>query len=68
MCIVSPLKMAVLLLSVHLLLNQCLFHLHPTQMTDLPTYCPSSQLVIVLNKGDEGCAPLLVSLVTNELI
>ena len=37
---VRPLKMAVLLLSVHPLLDQRLLHLHPTHMTDLPTYVP----------------------------
>ena len=31
-------KIAVLLLSVHPLLDQGLLHLHPTHLTDLPTY------------------------------
>ena len=39
-CMVRPLQMAVLLLSVHPLLDQCLLHLSPTHMTDLPTYLP----------------------------
>ena len=46
---VRPLKMTVLLLSVHPLPNQCLLHLHPIHMTDLPANLP--QLVIVLIKG-----------------
>ena len=58
------------------LLNQCLLHLHPTHLTDLPTYLPLPQLVIVLDldqssplglsRGGEGHATLLVSLVTDE--
>ena len=48
---VGPLKVAVLLLSVHPLLDQCLLYLYPTHMTDLPTYLPLPQLVIVLIKG-----------------
>ena len=55
-CMVRPPKMAVLLLSVPPLLDQCLLHLRPT---DLPSYaqsliskglhtCPRPQLVIVL--------------------
>ena len=40
---VRPLKMGVLLLSLNPLL-----HLHPTHRTDLPTYLPLPQLVIVL--------------------
>ena len=70
--------MAVLLLSVHPLFLQCLLHLHPIHVTDLPTYLPLPQLVIVLaldqnisteiayQRAHEGCAPLLVSLVTEE--
>ena len=45
--------MAVLLLSVHPLLDQSLPHLHPTHMTDLPTYLPLPQLVIVLTFKSE---------------
>lgn len=37
MCMIRPPKMAVLLLSVHPLFNQCLLHLHPPYMTDLPS-------------------------------
>ena len=65
---IRPLKMAILLLSVHPLQDQCLLHLHTTHLTDLPTYLPQAQLVIVLMKGAgcEGHTPPLVSLVTNE--
>ena len=55
---VSPLKTAVLLLSVHPLPNRCLLHLHPTHLTDLPTYLPQAQLVIVLIKGALRGMPL----------
>ena len=37
-CTVRLPKMAILLLSAHPLLYQCLLHLHPTHMTDLRTY------------------------------
>ena len=75
---IRPPKMAVLLLSVHPLLDQCLLHLHPTHMTDLATYLPRPELVIILifrsehlhlityQRSREGRAPLLVSLVTDE--
>lgn len=33
--VIRPPKMAILLLSVHPLLNQCLLHLHPTHLTEL---------------------------------
>ena len=36
--IVRPLKIGILLLSDHFLLDQYLLHLHPTHMTDLSTY------------------------------
>ena len=36
-CMVRPLRMAVLLLSVHPLPDQCPLHLQPTHITDLPT-------------------------------
>lgn len=61
---VRLLKMAVLLFSGHPWLNQCLFHLHPTHITDLPTYL--AQLATASQRSGEGCAPLLVSLLTNE--
>ena len=48
---VRPLNMAILLLSVHPLLSQCLLHLHPMHMADLPMNLPQAQLVIVLIKG-----------------
>jgi len=59
--------MAVLLLSVHLLLDQSLLHLHPTHLTDIPTYvlqAPASECSY--QRGGEGHAPLLVSMVTNK--
>lgn len=45
--------MAVLVLSVHPLLNQPLLPLHPTRMTDLPTYLLLPQLVVVLTFKSE---------------
>ena len=39
-CKVRTLKMALLLLSVHLLLNQCLLYLHSMHLTDIPMYLP----------------------------
>ena len=48
LCLNRPPKMAVLSLSVHLLLDQHQLRLHPTHMTDLPTYLPATGLVIVL--------------------
>ena len=64
---VKPLKMAVPLLSVHPLLDQCLLHLYPTHMTDLPTYlfqAPARNCFY--QSGHEGPVPLLISLVNNE--
>ena len=43
-------EQAILLFSVHSLLDQGLLHLHPTYLTDLFTYLPQHQLAIVLNK------------------
>ena len=64
---VRPLKMAVLLLSVPPLLDQCLLHLHPTHRTHLPTYSPQAPAGdCSYQRGSEGRAPLLVSLVTDE--
>ena len=40
--------MAVLLLSVHPLLHQCLLHLRPTHLMDLPASLPLPQLVTVV--------------------
>ena len=37
---VRPLQMAALLLFAHPLMDKNLLHLHPTYMTDLPTYLP----------------------------
>ena len=59
--------MAGLLLSGHPLPDQCLLHLHPTHMTDLPMYLPQVPAGdCSYQSGGEGRAPLLVSLVTNE--
>ena len=61
------LKMAVLLLSVHLLPNQWLLHLSILHTLTFQHACPRSQLVIVLIKlAVRGLTPLLLSLVTNE--
>ena len=66
-CMVRPLKMAVLLLSVHFLPDQCLLYLYLMHMTDLPTYLPQAPANdCFYQRGDKGHAPLLVSLVTNE--
>ena len=66
-CMVRLLKMAVLLFSVHPLLHQSLLHLHPMHVTDLPTYLPQAPAGdCSYQKGGEGRALLLVSLVTNE--
>lgn len=48
LCLHRPPEMAVLLLSVHLLLDQHGLRLHPTHKIDLPTYLPATGLVIVL--------------------
>ena len=64
---VRPRKVAVPLLSVHPLHDQCLLHLYPTHMTDLPTYllqAPARDCFY--QSGHEGHVPLLVSLVNNE--
>lgn len=60
-CTVRPLKVAVFLLSVHFWLDQCLLHM----LTFLCT-CHRPQLVTAYQRGSEGRAPLLVTLVTNE--
>ena len=73
---IRPLKVAVLLLSGHSLM---LLPASPVHMTDLPTHLALLQSVIVLTylgqsiftwrvyqRSREGCAPLLVSLETNE--
>lgn len=57
LCMFRPLELALLLLSAHLLLNQCL--LHPC-LTHLPVYlcvCLRPQLLIVLIKGAVGAVP-----------
>ena len=65
---VRLLTMAVLLLSVHLLLTQSLLYLHPTHRIDLPIDLPQVQASdYSYQRGSEGHAPLLVSLVTREL-
>ena len=53
---VGPLKMADLLLFVHLLPDEHLLHLNSTHRTDLPTYLP--QLLIVLIKMLQEGGPL----------
>ena len=74
---VQPLKMAVLLLSVHPLPDQGLLHIHPMHMTDLPTYLPQapandcssfrSELSTMLIKGAVRGTPLCwFPLVTSE--
>ena len=63
-------QQVVLLFSVQPLLDQCLVHLYPTHMTDLPTYLPQAPATNERSYqwGSEGQAPLLVSLVANEPI
>lgn len=64
---VRVLKMAVVLLSVHLLPNQYLLHLYPAHMTGLSTLLfPAPHPVIILRKGAGGGGSLFVSLVTDE--
>lgn len=58
--------MAVLLLSVHSQIENCLPHLHSLHMTDLYTHLSMSQLIMVLIKVVVSGSPLLLSLVTNE--
>ena len=41
-CRVRPLKVAILLLSVHPLLDHCLFYLHCSQVSDLPACLPQA--------------------------
>ena len=59
--------MAVLVVSVHPLPDRDLLYLYPTRMTDLLTYLPQAPASdCSYQRGGEGCAPLLVSLVTDE--
>ena len=60
-------QVAVVLLSVHLLLDQCLFHLYPMHMTELPIYFSQALASDSLLKGQWGVCASLVSLVTDEL-
>ena len=64
---VGLLKMAILLLSAHLLPNQCLLQLYLTHTTDLSMCLP---LALASHhscqRGNEEHAPLMVSVVTNE--
>ena len=63
---VRPLKVTVLLLSVHLL-DQGLLHVHALHMIDLTTYLLQAPAGDCFNqKGSKRHAPLLVSLVTGE--
>ena len=60
--VVRPPKMAVVLLSVRPQLDQCLLHLHPTHMTDLPARLPQAPASDCSHqRGGEGHPPLLVS-------
>lgn len=64
---VRPLKTALLFLFVHSLLSQCLLHLYPTHLTDLPTYLPQALAGdCSYQRGSGWRAPLLVSLATHE--
>lgn len=59
--------MAAFLLAVHPLLDQDLLLLHPAHMINFPTYLPQALPSDSSNlRRDEGHAPLLVSLVTDE--
>ena len=61
---VRPLDLPVFLLSVH-----SPAHLHPTHMTGLPMYLPQASTGNrSYQRGSEGHAPLLVSLVSREPI
>ena len=54
---VRPVKMAVFLLSVHPLPDQCLLHLHPTHMPDLPVNLPQASTTdSSYQRGCEGRA------------
>ena len=59
LCTVRSLEMAVLLLSVCPLPNQCLLHPYLKYMTDLPVYLP--QVMIAYQRDGEGRVPLVVS-------
>ena len=63
LCMVRPLKMAVLLLSVHALPNKCVLHLHPAHRTDIPTHLPQDPAGdCAYQRGDERHASLLLTL------
>ena len=74
-CMITPPKMALLLLSIHPLLNQCLLHLHLRTWLTFLYACPRAQLMRALasdhnppwclSKGKKGHGPLLVFMVTN---
>lgn len=54
--------MAILLLSVYTLIDQCLLHLPPIQVTDLATYWSQAPVnEYSYQGGGEVCAPLLFS-------
>ena len=64
---VGLIKMAILLLSAHLLPNQCLLHLYLTHTADLSMCLPLALASHhFCQRGSEGHAPLLVSMVTKE--
>ena len=58
--------MALLLLSLHSLLDHCLLYLHPTHLTDFPTHLFQAPANDCSQQGSEKRDPLLVSLITNE--
>ena len=58
--------MTVLLLSIHPMQDQCLFHLHYIHMTDLPAYLPQASATLI-KEVVRGMPPLLDSLITSEL-
>ena len=61
LCTLRPLKVAVLLLSVHPLHDQCLLHLNPMQLTDLPTHLLQAPAGAgSYQRSGEGRAPRLL--------
>ena len=62
-----PLKMAILLLSVYTLIDKCLLHLPPIQVTDLTTYWSQAPVNgYSYQRGGKMCAPLLFFMVIDE--
>ena len=54
-CMFQSLKVTVLLLFVHSLLDPCLLHLHPTHRADLPTHLPLPQFIKGMLWGQSLC-------------